>query len=245
MNRLVFQALYVSKLTLNGVSTLCTSTVNMALPVKAELGTIPAAALTQLETDTEDLEAQSNKNQKSIITDVMKPLDKVRDSSLNEIKRVSSSYMKSSDEDKKAAAITLEQFLAPYWDAVSLPLNIETGVVAELVVKYKARPELVAAAHTLGIDKVFTSLETKNTEFDALYLSRNTEYSERETSGSSLKPATIGSYMQFCTAIEQAANLTPNPAILALFYKMDELRKKYHALGGGGKDTPATDAPAK
>jgi len=62
-----------------------------------------------------------------------------------------------------------------------------------------------------------------------------------------LKPTAVASYIQFCTAIEQAANLTPNPEIIALFNQLDDLRKKYHSLEGGTKDTPPApdDAPAK
>jgi len=60
-----------------------------------------------------------------------------------------------------------------------------------------------------------------------------------------LKPATVDSYNTFCAVIEQAVNLTPNDQLIALFYKLDDFRKKYHALGGR-KDTPSTpETPAK
>jgi hypothetical protein len=49
----------------------------------------------------------------------------------------------------------------------------------------------------------------------------------------------------FCTTIEQAVNLTPNNQNIALFYKLDELRKKYHELGGNGKDVPPVDGIVK
>ena len=45
--------------------------------------------------------------------------------------------------------------------------------------------------------------------------------------------------------MEQAANLTPNDQIIALFYKLDDFRKKYHALGGNGKDVPPVDGGVK
>jgi len=132
----------------------------------------------------------------------------------------------------------LKLFLTPYWDTDTLPLNVESGVVMELNIKYQARPDLMSAAQTLGIDPLFTKMDAKNADFDALYKSRNDEYSEREASGSSLKPVAIASYQMFSTAMEQAANLTPNDSVLALFYKLDELRKKYHAMGGPEKDKP-------
>jgi len=244
MSNLAFSPLYVAKLIVNGVYSLIKSTLDVALPLKTELGIIPAAALAQLEADNNKLGRQINKNQKSGLTDELTPLDKERDELFAEIKRVTSSYLRSSNESKKAASTTLQLFLTPYWDAATLPLNIETGVLAELMVKYKARPDLLSASQGLGIDAQFTALETKNSAFDALYLSRNTEYSEREESGSSIKPAAVASYIQFCTAIEQAANFTPNDTIIALFNKMDALRKKYHALYDGSKAAPATDTTA-
>lgn len=101
----------------------------------------------------------------------------------------------------------------------------------------------MGASQLVAIDDLFTALEAKNTTFKTLFESRNTEYSEREKgSGTSLKPAAVEGYIQFCNALEQAANFTPNADIIALFNKLDELRKKYHGLdGSGGKDTPPVD----
>jgi hypothetical protein len=138
----------------------------------------------------------------------------------------------------------LQLLLTPYWNAGSLPLNSETDILDELLAKYKASPELMAAAVTLNVDATFTLLETKNTAFKTLYQSRLAEVAAREkTSGSSLKPVAVASYVQFCTALEQAVNLTPNPESIDLFHKLDELRKKYHLLEGGGKDKPPVVPP--
>jgi len=245
MSNLSFSSLHVNNLTINNAFSLFKSSVDFAIPVKSYLGEIVNAALTKLMTDNENFGQQINKNQKSGLTDDLLPLDKDRDSTQAEINRTVSFYEKGSDEVKKAFALKLKLFLTLYWNAASLPLNTQTGVISEMLGKYKANQELIAAAHALGIDTLFTALETKNNAFDVVYKSRNSEVSGRETSGSSLKPAAIASYNQFCTAIEQAANLTPNENILALFNNLDTLRKKYHALGGSGKDTPAADAPAK
>jgi len=146
---------------------------------------------------------------------------------------------------KKTAAQTLKLFMTPYWNAPKLPLNTQTGVVYEMLGKYRSNPELVRAAQILGIDGKCLLLEEKNNAFDVKYKSRNNEAPDHQTSGSSLKPAVVDSYTTFCTAMEQAVNLTPNDQNIALFYKLDDLRKKYHALGGNGKDTPPVDGGAK
>lgn len=246
MDNHALSPLYAAKLPINGIYSLNKSTIELAKPVVSEIGPIPTAALTYLETINQNLVASMNKNLKSSFTDDVKALDKDRDRDIAEIKRVTSSYLKSSDAVKKAASSTLQLFLAPYWNIAALAQDIETGVVDEMLTKYKARPDLLAAAKVLDIDALFVSLETKNNAFDTKFKSRNTEYSERTEAASNVKPLAVAAYLQFCTAIEQAANFAPNDTLIALFNKMDELRKNYHAQEGGGKDTPAADNnPAK
>ncbi len=239
MTKLLFSPLYLAKLNINGVFALCDSTVDLSNPVKTEISGIPAAALTQLDTDTQNLGRHINKNQKSAITGELTDLDKGRDEDNAEISREVTTAAKSSDPEKKAAAQSLQLFLNPYRGLATKPLDIQTAITAEMLMKYNASADLKAAAIKLGINGLFTRMETKNTAFDMLYKSRITESSEKEVSGTSLRPAAVASYTQYCTAIEQAANFTPSPAITALFNKMDELRKKYHALESVAKAKPA------
>jgi hypothetical protein len=243
MSNFFFSVLYVAKMTINNAFSLFKTSIELARAVELQLSPVLVAALNQLAADNEKFGQQINKNQKSGLTDDMKVLDKDRDAIQAEINRAVSFHLKGTDAAKKAAAQILKLFLTPYWNAAILPLNTQTGIESEMIVKYKANADLVAAAVLLGLDTQFTALEAKNTAFNALYLNRNTEYSERKESGSSLKPAAVASYIQFCTALEQAVNLTPNDDSIALFNKLDELRKKYHLLEGGGKDTPPDVPP--
>jgi hypothetical protein len=240
-----FSPLYVAKLTINGIYALNKSTIELARPILFEIGPIPTAALNYLESMNQNLVTSMNKSQKSSFTDDMKALDKDRDLDIAEIKRVISSFLKSSNPDKKQASSTLQLFLAPYWNIASIAQDIETGVVDEMLTKYKSRPELMEAAQLLDISFLFVSLGNKNLAFDTKFKSRNTEYSERTDAASNVKPAAVAAYIQFCTSIEQAVNFTPTPTIIALFNKMDELRKKYHTKEGGGKETPTDNTSAK
>lgn len=245
MSKLSFSSLHVNNLTINNTFSLIKSSVDIAIPARVNLGVMLDAALTQMIADNESFGQQINKNQKSELTDDLKPLDKDRDGVQAEINRTVTFYFKGSNETKKAAAQKLKFFLTPYWNAAELPLNTQSGVISEMIGKYKANAEVLAAAKELGIEELFTALETKNDAFDAVYKGRNDEVSGRETSGSSLKPAAIASYNSFITVMEQAVNLMPNDTIVALFNNLDLLRKKYHAMGGS-KDAPAPDAaPAK
>ncbi|HZK68012.1 MAG TPA: DUF6261 family protein [Paludibacter sp.] len=244
MENHVLSPLYVAKLPINSIYALNKSIIELATPVKSELGPIAGAALTNLDEVNQNLAVTMNKNQKSEFSVEVKSLDGERDADIGEIKRMTSSYLKSSDAAKKSAASTLQLFLAPYWGMAALAQDVETGVVDEMLVKYNARPELKAATVTIGIDGLFITLETKNSAFNTKFKSRNTEYSERDPSASTNKPAAVAANIQFCTSLELAVNFTPNDTNIALFNKVDELRKNYHAQEDNGKDKP-TDAPAK
>ena len=208
---------------------------------KLDLGPIETVALTKLSTDTDNLGRQINKNKKSVYTKGLNDLDKIRIRFWKEIKSINNSYSKSPDEGKKTAAATMHMFISPYWDTEHLPLNSRTTVFSEIIDKYKNSPELISAAGIMGIDSSFASLEVKNVATHAVYKTRNDEYAKNEVSGTLLKPIAVNSYNVYCTAMEQAANLTPNESIISLFNKLNELRKKYHALGNGGTNSPKPD----
>lgn len=245
MNYVSFSPLYVNLLTISGVFSLNKSTIELAKPLVPNLGSIPAATLAQLELAQQELGAGMNQSQKSALSDALKALDKERDAFIAEIFRVTGSYLRSSNEAKKSAASTLHLFVVPYKGVASQPVNIETGTVTDMVLKYRARPDLQAAAQTLGIDNLFDEVDSKNMELNSFYSNRTAEYAERNEAASSFKPAAVAAYIQFCTSIEQAFNFAPNETITALFNVMDEYRKKYHALETGKGSTPTTNEPLK
>jgi hypothetical protein len=245
MNYVSFSPLYVNHLTISGLFSLNKSTIELAKPLVPNLGSIPAATFAQLERAQQELGAGMNQAQKSALSDALKALDKERDAFIAEIFRVTGSYLRSSNEAKKSAASTLHLFMVPYKGVASQPVNIETGTVTDMVLKYRARPDLQAAAQMLGIDNLFDELDSKNMELNSFYSNRTTEYAERNEAASSFKPAAVAAYIQFSTSIEQAFNFAPNETITALFNVMDEYRKKYHALETGNGSTPTTNEPVK
>jgi len=245
MSKFELTALYTANLSINNAYSLFKTSIEIAIPFQSYLGPIENAALNNLIADNEKFGKQINKNQKSKFSDELKVLNKDRVSFWNEICRIDKSYLKSADEAKKRAAQTISLFITPYSDAAKLPLNSKSGVFSEIVLKYRSSPELVEAAGVMGIDSSFNALDAKNTGYDTVYKQRNDEYAKAEASGTTLRPHAVVSYTTFCTAIVQAANLTPNDQIITLFNNLNELRKKYHALGGNGKDVPPVDGGAK
>lgn len=244
MEYVSFSSLNVNNLTIEGVFSLTKSTIEIAKPVANEIGPIATAALTHVEQTQSELGANMNQSQKSALTGDIKMLDAGRDADIREIFRINKTYLSSSDATKKSAASTMQLFLTPYKGAAKQPINIETGTLSEMIGKYKASTELKAAATTLGIDGLFTSMESKNNALNEIYHSRNAEYADRSDAATDVKPAAIAAYMQFCTAIEQAHHYTPSDTLTAVFNKMDELRKKYHALEGKKGNDASGDTTA-
>ena len=175
MSKLSFSSLNVNNQTINNLFSLVKSSADISIPVQSYLGEMVNAALIKMQADNGKFGEQINKNQKSGLTEELKPLDKERDDVQYEINRDIIYYLKGSDTGKKEAAQTLKLFMTPYWNAPKLPLNTQTGVVYEMLGKYKSNPELLVAAQTLGIDGKYLLLEEKNNAFEVVYKTRNDE----------------------------------------------------------------------
>jgi len=108
MEKMSFSLLRTSGLSINNVFSLVKSSADISIPVQSYLGEMVNAALAKLMVDNEKFGEQINKNQKSGLTDDMKPLDKDRDDVQYEINRDITYHLKGSDVGKKAAAQTLK-----------------------------------------------------------------------------------------------------------------------------------------
>ena len=230
-----FVAVYLTKLTLEEVYALCKSTIDLSQPVAAELGAIGNAALTQLVDNASLLGAALNKNQRSALTPEAKTAEQARDTDIREIFRINKTYLKSNNEEKRLAASALQLFLTPYRKADKLPVDVESGVIVEMLKKYNASAELKAAAQTVGVDNAFVSLGKHNADFDAIFNSRTKEKAAREASASSFKTKTIAAYSQYCAVIEQTLRFAPSDILQALFNQLNELRKSYRPLESKSK----------
>jgi len=226
-----FTTVYLSKLKIDDLYSLSKSTIDCATPVSENLGDLPNATLTQLETDNFAMGVQMNKASKNVLTPQVAAKNNVRKDRFSEIKRNVTTALKGSDAEKKTAAENLKIFLEPYWNLSTKALNTQTGIIKDMLFKYNASASLKAQAATIGITAMMTGLGTVNNEFDVLYKNRNEqEANEEGPSASSLRTATTNSYSQFCTAIEQAVNFTPTATLTLLFNEIDELRKTYARL---------------
>lgn len=233
-----FSPLHVNGLSVSNLYGFNRAVLELAQPIVPHLNAIVVAAFNQMKSSTDTLGQNMNQNQKNTYTDAVKLLDKERDAYGSEIFRVTSSLLNSSIDTKKAAATTLQLFLSPYKGMNAQPINSESSTIDSMVAKYKSNPTLVEAGKVLEVDEVFDKLLAKNEEVKVANNAKTTEAATKDDSASSAKPAAVAANIQFCTALEQAYNFTPSDEVTALFNKIDEIRKKYHALD---KDKPAAD----
>ncbi len=246
METVKFSSINLKRLKVADLYSLNKSTIDYALPVKESIGDLPKAALVQLETDNVAMGAQLNKTSKSAFTAALTEKDKERDLRFAEIKHTITTACISLDNAKKVAGENLKLFFAPYWKTDKAALNTETALLTEMLEKLNASDSLKQQADAIGITAMLAGLETSNNEFDALYKTRNAEEAANDApSASSLKPAALRSYEQFCLTVEQTINLASTPTLLNLFNQMNELRSKYARLvakTGNGDNTPEEPA---
>lgn len=230
---LVFKSIHVAHLSHEYAVNLFRSTYEKAIPVRSYIGATADAILTELIVDTDACFAQLFRQRKSILTDDVKTLRKRCNNLFAEIKRTISYCAKSSTESLNMAGKELDLFFRPNWNIQKDALPIQIEITIDFIDKYHANPELVAVGEVIGVNALMTELKTTSLKLEKIYMDRNAEVSSRPASGTNLRPAANDSYMQFCTAIEQAARYTPNPELFKLFRQMNEHRKMAHKLVAG------------
>ena len=232
---LVFKSIHVSHLSNEHAMALFWETYDVAIPMRAHIGTTANAILTELMDNTVACSAEVNRLRKSALSDTVKALRKNCNDLFAEIKRTLSFTAKSRNEALSKAAEELKFFFDPNWNIQKDALPTQIDMTENWINKYHAEPNLVAAGQVIGIDAIITELETTNSKLKKIYLDRNLEVGSRPASGTHLRPAANESYMQFCTAIEQAARYTPNEEVIELFKVMNQYRKRTHTLVAGKK----------
>ncbi len=242
MKKVALNALYVFRLSIDNVLGLIKSTINLAVAVKDELGDLSNAILIQLIADNLVFEPMVKNPRKNGFTDRVNLANNDRKERFAEIKRIVKLHLKGRDASRKEAAKTLDFFFSTYWSVINEPMNSVTGVVSGMFEKYNANIDVKAAAITLAIDTLIIEFETSNIAFDVIYNQRLADDAAHELSASQQKKSVCDSYNEFCNAIEQAANYTPNESVVTLFNKMNELRKNYHTLEPSVKEKVETTA---
>jgi len=236
MKKLLLNALYVIRLSIDNVLGLVKSTINQALAVKEDLGDLSIATLNQLIADNLLFEPMVKNPRKSEFTEKVNQANNDRKDRFLEIKRTVKLHLKGRDVNKKAASKTVDYFFSTYWGMINEPMNTVTGVISGMFEKYNTDVVVKAAAVALALNTMIAEFETSNKTFDLIYNQRLANDAAHELSASEQKKTICNTFNEFCNALEQASNYTPNESVLKLFNNINELRRKYHALEPTGKD---------
>ena len=231
---------YVDRLPIEEATALFNLTVEVALPVRTQIGETGDAALTELIINATALRAQTNRSQKSQLTEQITAERKECADVFKEIKKAVTFESSSRDELRKKSAIDLDFFFKPNKDIMRSPIGNQIDQTVKMILHYRNNPDLQIAAQTISITLLMNELEAKNVALSTTFKTRELENGKQGPSGSDLRPAATDSFIRFSNIIEQAVNYTPNPALLELFIKMSELRKRYHALIPQKKDKVTT-----
>jgi hypothetical protein len=231
MNYKSFFSLAISKLSIDYFYGLVTSTLTLARGVLAQLSPLCSSVLTRLGAAVEVLDASIKKEAGSVLTAQLLAVDKLRDELHREIRRGISMHLKSSQADKKDAAASLKVFYTPFWDMDAKAMDAQTALTTDMLGRYKNSPDLMAQAVLVGLDGIFSQLEEKNTSFDTLYKTRNTEQAlQKLPAASSLRKEAVQAYNDFCQALELEVNYIPTEVTTQLFNELNALRSKYSSL---------------
>ena len=226
----VFKSLHISHLDNGSAVTLFYAAYETALPVRGYIGTTADSILSDLIRDAAACSEQVGRQRKNALSDDVKALRKTCLDLFAEIKRTIVFAAKSRVEHLHAAGEELKFFFEPFWNIPKKALEVQMDMTVGLQLRYNTQPEIRMAAQVIGIDTLMTDFEITNSRLLSVYLDRNEEVGARPASGTDLRPAANESYMQFCTAIEQAVRYTPNEELIGLFQLMNVQRKAAHKL---------------
>jgi hypothetical protein len=223
-----FIALSASKLRINDLAGLTTDTLRITPESPGLLGEVGIIKRHDLERTTSSLVALMDKERASLLTPIIAGHDRERDGLFAEIKRTSSSSAKSTMPNIAEAGKVMVDLLKPFWNINKERLASQTEQIEILRTHYNSSPAAMAAVGTLGLATVMGSLFSVNTSLMLLYDQRLSEMSHTESaSASSVKDAVVAAYDEFCVSVEYILSVAPDDNRQALFYSMNDLRRKY------------------
>jgi hypothetical protein len=215
------------KLRLGSLAGLSFETIDLGNAAGDALGPLGAVALDKLAATYAAFSTNFMVKRGSRLTAQIREGDELRDNYFAEVRRTAKTASKSSIAANAAAGRVLVAFLKPFRDVRHLPLPSETTILREIKKRYEASDALKAAAATLQLSDVFTTLFAANASVSALYDERAEEIGRRAgPSATSLRRALETAYHNFCSVVVQTLRLQPSAALQALFWEMNTARIK-------------------
>ncbi|MDR1459375.1 MAG: DUF6261 family protein [Bacteroidales bacterium] len=231
MNRFELFHLQANKLKLANLAGLSDETLLVVEPQASLLGDTGTKLVAKLRTDNTTMKTEMDKPRSSLLTGPIRQANDVCDATIDDIKRSIKAGSKSTVAGKASAGETLEHFMKPFWNLNKEPLLSQISMTVELLSRYMNDPALQQAGQTLAIDDLFNILEPQNHKLSSLYTQRLAEYAAETPSATSISDTVAEDYNAVCDVIVRAVNTEPvQEALVVLFNKTNDIRKKYSAL---------------
>jgi hypothetical protein len=223
--------LRTNELKLTNLAGLTDETLSVVEPQASLLGDTGTKLVAKLRADNTLMKTEMDKPRRSLLTGQIKQANDVCDATLDDIKRSIKTGSKSTVAGKASAGEILEHFMKPFWNLDKEPLMSQISLTGELLSRYASDPALQQAAQTLAIADLFNVLTPQNAQLSNLYNQRLAEYAAETPAASSLRDTVAEDYNAVCDVIVRAVNTEPvQEALVTLFNKTNDIRKKYSAL---------------
>jgi hypothetical protein len=221
--------LYVGKLTLDQLLGLLGETVSVSGSVFAKTEQpLLLARYDILNTDVVLLSTLMNKSRRSLLTPVLKGIDKQINRLYGNIKRVIKTYEIDVDTNRSAAAKRLHQALEPYWNVTKKSMTIQMAEMNELILRINSSTQLSGDLVVLVLTPTWSMLQSEVAAFQSTYEQRLAEISAAESpSASSLRETVIRDYERFCDMLLQVIELDTTEELTLLFNEINLIRIKY------------------
>lgn len=231
MRKFVFTTLGAAKLNLPNLAGLASESLQETEPLLPKIGSIGAGIHAKLKADVALMKSEMDRAPENPLTKQINALDKTCDAQFQEIKRMMKAGAHSTVPAKAAAGGVLMNMFEGFWQLDKEPLMTQITMTREMILRYNTHPEAGQAATTLNIADLFASLAADNNALDTLYHDRLEEEAQALPPASSMRPVVVEGYTGLSNVVVQAVNLNPDDAqLVALFHKLDAIRKKYAAL---------------
>jgi hypothetical protein len=223
--------LRTNELKLASLAGLADETLFVVEPQASLLGDTGVRMVAKLRADNTVMKTEMDKPRKSLFTVRIKQANDICDATIDDIKRSIKTGAKSTFGDKASAGEKLEHFMHPFWHLDREPLMNQISMTDEMLSRYMADEDMQHAAETLAITEQFHVLISQNYTLSDLYNKRLDEYSEGTPAASSLRDTVAEDYNAVCEVIVRTVTTNPEEeALVKLFNKTNDIRKKYSAL---------------
>lgn len=190
-----------------------------------------------------------NRQRAFVATTSMKETDRVRDNAAGVISNVTNAYLTSPVAEKSTAAQLLDPQLSPYKGIRNHEYTKQTAEIKGMLAMLN-QPDNKAAVTTLGLSKEVEALSAANVAFEAAFLGKTAEMSNRMTESDAKSADVVAEANKLYDEIVQIVNayaiVLPSTEITTFIGNVNGLVGTYSQIAGSSNGSgSAPDGPGE